>query len=176
MNDVNNAIDSREYSKNADTLFCRFMSPILFLSAVSILVSGLFVFNKPLPELLLDTLVMLFFTASFEALLRSSIKQTIRHHLVAVTYCLAFLFAVLKFYPSVGPALWTFAFIQIVMALSQNSQTMLVYSAVSVTIAAFYVSVFQTQTSYTLNIYYIIAQLVLLCYAFCGCENRLYHQ
>ncbi len=85
----------------------------------------------------------------------------VRHHLVSIIYSLTFLFAVLRFYHIAGPALWTFAFIQIILSLSQNSKTMLVYSALTVTIAGIYVSVPSIQISFTANIYYVVTQFVL---------------
>jgi diguanylate cyclase (GGDEF)-like protein len=166
LSDINNSISSNEYSENSDTLFCRFMSPILLLSAICVPIFGGFFLKRPLPGLILDTLVMLFFALSFEILLRVKIQQNIRHHLVSIAFCLTFLFAVLRFYPIVGPALWTFAFIQIIFSLSQNSQIMLVYSAITVTMAGLYVSIFQDQINFTINIYYIITQFVLFALLF----------
>ena len=166
LHDINNAIDSKEYSENADTLFCRFMSPILFVSMISIPIFSIFVLQKPLSDLILDILVMMFFAVSFEVLLRTKIKQNIRHHLVSIAYCLVFLFAVIRYYPIAGPVLWTFAFIQIILSLSQYSQTMLVYSAITVAIAGMYVCVFQAQINFTMNIYSILAQFALFALLF----------
>ena len=161
LNDVNNSISSTEYSANSDSLFCRFMSPILLMSAICFTILGGFVFKRPFPGLIIDSLIMFLFALAFEILLRVKIQQNTRHHLVSIAFCVVFLFVVLRFYPILGPALWTFAFIQIIFSLSQNSQIMLIYSAITVSTAGLYVSLFQTQVNFTVNIYYILTQFVL---------------
>ncbi|MBN1777846.1 MAG: EAL domain-containing protein [Clostridiales bacterium] len=159
--DIDNSTETNEYSRNFDKLFCMFMSPLLFVSAVGIIVLGILVFRRPVPELIFDACFMLAFAVFYEILLRTNVRQAIRHHLVSVFYSIIFLFSVWRYYPIVGPALWTFAFIQIVLSLSQNSQFMLIHSAITVALAGVYVSFFQAPTSFGTNTYYIGTQFVL---------------
>lgn len=166
LEDIKHSLNAKEYQKNFDTLFCMFMSPILIFCAISIPLFGYFVLKRPTQDLVLEVLVMFILAVAFEVLLRAKIKQIIRHHLVSLFYSVTFLFAVVRFYPLVGPALWTFAFVQIILSLSQNSQTMLTYSAITIIIAGLYVSFPLAQTNFTMNTYYTFTQFVLFTFLY----------
>lgn len=151
----------KEYLMSFDKLFCSILAPMLLIGAFCVPIFGIFILGRLASDIILDTAAFFFLGTMCVFLKADSIHYIIRHHLVSIVYSLTFMYAVLRFYPIAGPALWTFAFIQIILSLSQNSKTMLVYSAITITIAGIYVSIPSIQTSFTVNEYYVATQFVL---------------
>lgn len=151
----------KEYLMSFDKLFCSILAPMLLIGAFCVPIFGIFILGRLARDIILDTAAFFFLGMMCVLLRADSIHYIIRHHLVSIVYSLTFMYAVLRFYPIAGPALWTFAFIQIILSLSQNSKTMLIYSAITITIAGIYVSIPSIQTSFTVNEYYVATQFVL---------------
>ena len=151
----------KEYLMSFDKLFCSILAPMLLIGAFCVPIFGIFILGRLASDIILDTAAFFFLGTMCVFLKAESIHYIIRHHLVYIVYSLTFMYTVLRFYPIAGPALWTFAFIQIILSLSQNSKTMLVYSAITITIAGIYVSIPSIQTSFTVNEYYVATQFVL---------------
>ena len=124
---INNSISENEYSSNFDKLLCFFISPVLFIGAISLPFVGWLLLKRPLSDVITETIFMFSFASVFEVIPRVKMNQTLKHHAIAFLYSLIFLFCIVRYYSYVGPALWTFGFIEIVLSLSQNSKTMLVY-------------------------------------------------
>lgn len=161
LEDINNSISENEYSSNFDKLLCFFISPVLFIGAISLPFVGWLLLNRPLSDVIAETIIMFSFALVFEVIPRVKMKQTLKHHAIAFLYSLMFLFCIVRYYSYVGPALWTFGFIQIVLSLSQNSKTMLVYSAVTLTISGLFVTFFPEKLNFEMGLSYYLIQFVL---------------
>jgi diguanylate cyclase (GGDEF)-like protein len=161
LDDINNSISESPYSSNFDRLLCFFISPVLFIGAISLPLVGLLLLKRPLSDVLIETMLMFVFASAFEILPRLKIEQTLRHHAIAILYSLIFLYCIIRYYIFVGPALWTFGFIQIVLSLSQNSKTMLVYSAITLSVAGLFVTLFPAKLHFEMNLSYYLIQFAL---------------
>lgn len=161
FDDINNSINAAEYSGNFDRLLCMFISPVLLLGAISLPLIGWLILKRPLLDVIIDTIIMTCFAAAFELFIRIKLEQTDRHRAIAALYSLIFLFCIFRYYSFVGPALWTFGFIQIILSLSQNSKTMLVYSAITLSVSGLYVTFFPETLHFEMNLYYYLIQFAL---------------
>lgn len=161
INRLSTTTNPKEYLICFDKLFCYILSPMLFVGAFCILVFGFLLTGRSAVGVIHDSAILFVLGMACVLCTGNIVNFRVRHHLVSIIYCLTFLYSVLRYYPIAGPALWTFAFIQIILSLSQNSITMLVYSAITIIIAGVYVSVPPMDTSFTTNIYYVATQFFL---------------
>lgn len=153
--------DINDYSETIDILLCLFMSPILFISTLLIPLFGIYVLRSPAADIWLDALVMFFFASGFQLFLRTKMRHNIRHQHIAILYNVVLGFAVVRFYYLVGPALWTFAFIQILLSITQKSRSMLIYSATTLIVSGIYVVIHPMPAAFEINNNYIIVQCIL---------------
>lgn len=149
------------FAKNFNKLLCTFISPVLFISAIGTLVFGIFIFYKPVADILIESITFFSLGVCFQILLRTDLNVKLSNHLISLLYSIVLFFSVARFYHIVGPALWTFAFIQVVFSLAQNSKIMLTYSTITMFSSISYITLVSTHGNFTTDAYYSFVQLGL---------------
>ncbi len=149
------------YTKNFNKLLCMFISPILFLCVIITPMFGILVQNRPISEIFIDSIFFFLFGVCFEILMRINIKVKLATHLISILYNITLLYAVIMFYYIIGPAIWTFAFILLVLSLAQISPILRLYTVANMFLCLGYIVFFPTPVPFMLTPTYFFVQLGL---------------
>ncbi len=94
INALSSCESSNIFTNNFNKLLCMFMSPLLFLSALSLLFFGFLTLHRPVLELLIEGGIFILFGVCFEILLRAKINVKLTNHLISILYNVVLFFAV----------------------------------------------------------------------------------
>ncbi len=159
---IKNTYDLNQIIYYENQLACMLSSPLMFLGAI-ITAIHLFVHtSETKTNLFINTVVFLLIGIAFELLRRSKIKVSIASWILTVLFVIWFLFMYLRYYHTIGPAVWTIAVIQIVFSMSSLRRAMAVIKGSLTIIICLYTVINIKSFAYEVSLYYIIPQTFLL--------------
>jgi diguanylate cyclase (GGDEF)-like protein len=138
-------------ARHVNVILLRIMSILLLLCAVSQSILGPLVYLMPTAQLLTDIGVffisgIIVFTLSF-----LNPKPFFGNLLVALIYNLVFFYSLVRYYEYMGPAMWTFAFIIILISIARLTRTMLVVTGVALTVSLLYLRFFANLVNFPVD-------------------------
>ncbi len=158
---VMNSKSADEFKDNFDKFLCALLVPILIISIIGIAIFGVYISQRDMVDIVIDCIIISVLSLVAFYFYGDKVKINVRHHAVPILYNLVFMFAAVRFYTYVGPSIWTFAFIIVVLSLAQNSKTMLIYTFITVLLAAGYILLRNHNIVFYLDLHYVATQLFL---------------
>lgn len=123
---MDEAYEESDVLKYENMLARMFISPLLFLGAITVFLSRLFVLHEDWKTCFFDS-VVLFLSAVFcELYGRKAKNEKIKAHVFSDFFSVMLIFMVLRLYYITGPAVWTFAVILILVSLLRVKKDMLI--------------------------------------------------
>lgn len=167
MFDLLNAADDLTqilYYQNLIT--CMFASPLLFLGAIANIVVVYFFWGGNLTEVLLNSGIFLLLGISFEFISRKKLDINLFDHLVSLAQSICLAFIVVRYDDIIGPAVWSVAFVMIILSLMRLKITMLFYIAVTTFVCGLYVTFLLPAEGFHFSPVYFLIQNILFFFVF----------
>lgn len=158
-NAINEAEDDNLIVKYENMLLCMFISPILLVGSVANILVRYLIFHRELLVTLMDSAVLLLFGLCFELLLRIDfkIKARLISHFTSALFAVFYMYVVVKYYSLIGPSLWIFAFIPIVLSMVHSTKILWFYTGLSLFISWIYVTFIASRIEGLTNHFYILS-------------------
>jgi diguanylate cyclase (GGDEF)-like protein len=149
-------------SKYENIMVSMFASVLLLVASIANFVVRYIIQSQNLKICLFNSLIFLLISIAFEAATRLDLKTNIVTLIISVLSFLTLIFITIAFYNIIGPAIWTVAFIQLMMAMIRVTKTMLYYVIFAIILSNIYILYhFFHSPSFHLNMLYYIVQIVL---------------
>ncbi len=165
---LNNTTDDVKIMRYENAIICTFYSPLLCLSAVLIFIVQHCMWNLELHNVLIDCATFLAIGGTFGVLLKAKLNPYATTYIVSALSCAFTAFIVVRYYDYVGPAIWTFCFIEIMLAMVRMNRVMLTFIGVTVFFTGIYITFFSPDSTFRMEDYYYIVQFVLFTIVFLG--------
>lgn len=149
-----NDIDTIERMENY--FGCYYAIPVLIVGAVVN-----FILHYPLTSAYADSAFMLFLCFCFIISQYLKVKTRIITHMISILYSIVLIFVTVRIYAYVGPAIWTIAFINIIISSIRLTRVMLNYVTASTFFVGMYYSLLLSKTHFEFGTSYFILQLIL---------------
>lgn len=145
----------------------------VLLLAVAVINIVLFTFTGDfnISEILTNSAAFVFFAAVIFAADRIFKSEFHKYNTYNILICVLIVFVVLRYYAHIGPAVWTAAFILILLSITRNSSRMI--AAVAFTVIGLGIYVWAADLTYTGGTQYYAAQFILFAIAFILCSGIL---
>lgn len=166
INKINNSLGEDEITKYENILICYYASSLLILAAIANFLVRYIVYEEAFVNVTIDSAIFLVLGLSYEVLVIVKMKSELTSNLICVLSSLVFIFIVFRLYYFIGPAIWTVAFIQILLAMARLKRTMLFYMSTAIIISGLYVTFIYQNYTYNMGFTYSIIQTVLFAILF----------
>jgi len=154
--------DPNMTGKYENIMVSMFASVLLFFASISNFIIRYLIQSQDLKICLLNSLLFLIIGVAFEIISRIDLKTKIVTLIISALSFLTLIFITIAFYDTIGPAIWTVAFIQLLIAMIRITKVMLysiVFAIVMSNIYILYHS-FRSLFFHMGSIYYIV-QIIL---------------
>lgn len=152
--------NNKASAKLVNVFLLRTFSITLLFCIVSQALLGPLVYHTPTALLLMDIGVFFVLSVASFVMSFSRINLTLENYLIVLIYNFVFFYSVVRFYEMVGPVLWTFSFILILISTARLSNVMLGFSTITLAAALIYVR-FSNSVNFPVDNTSIIVHLVL---------------
>ncbi|WP_238882078.1 bifunctional diguanylate cyclase/phosphodiesterase [Clostridium sp. YIM B02551] len=149
-----NDIDTIERMENY--IGCYYGIPVLIIGAITN-----YILHHELKSAVVDSIVMLVLCFCFIITQYLRIKTRIITHWISFLFSLVLIFIAIRIYKYIGPAIWTIAFINIIISSLRITRVMLNYSIISTFLVCMYYSLVLSNTPFEFGMIYIIVQIIL---------------
>lgn len=148
--------------KHDNVILLRVISILLLLCAVSQSILGPLVYMMPTPQLLTD--IGVYFALGAAALVLSYFKSrpVLGNLLVALIYNFVFFYSLVRFYEFMGPVMWTFAFIIILISIARLTKTMLVVTGITLALSMIHLRFFSNLVNFPVDDVLTIVNFLLI--------------
>ena len=154
--------DAAEINKYENMLVSMYSSVLMFLASIVNFVVYYLIQSQRLSICLFNSLLFLIIGILFEVVVRIGLKDNLVTPIISGLSCLTLVFITIRFYDIIGPAVWTIAFIQLMLAMMRITRVMLYYIAFAILMSNIYIIYhFFHALSFHMDITYYIVQLVL---------------
>ena len=156
---LDTADDENQILKFDNMLVCMFVSPVMIFCAVINFILRYFVYHHDLITTLAENAVFLAFGIFYEIILRTDgkMRERSKAHLIGAVFGVAFFFAAIRFYDLMGPAIWLFGVIPIMLSMMQSTRMLWTYTGVSMFASWCYIT-FVSAAIYDYGAYYYAMQ------------------
>lgn len=145
---------------------CLFISPLLFLSAIANVIIFYFFGNGILNEFLINSGILFLLGIGFELISRIKLSGHLFDQLISLGLSFCLTFFVVRYYHLIGPAVWTIAFIMIILSLTRLKITMLYYLAVATFFCGLYVTFLLPIDNFQFAPVYFVFQNIFFAFVF----------
>ena len=155
---INQAENETILSEHYNIFICIYLAHMLIIVAPVVFILGHFVLRTNPLMTNIDSAILLAFGLCYARLARGRLDTKVATHVIAALSSLFFCFVAYRFYKFIGPSLWLFGFIPMVMAVVQSSTIRLTYSGGTMLLFALYAFFFHRD--YSPNDLYYVFQFV----------------
>ncbi len=145
---------------------CLFISPLLFLSAIANVVICYFLGNGILNEFLINSGILFLSGLGFELISRIKLSGSLFDQLISLGLSFCLTFFVVRYYHLIGPAVWTIAFIMIILSLTRLKITMLYYLSIATFCCGLYVTFLLPTDYFQFAPIYFVFQNIFFAFVF----------
>lgn len=147
-------------------LSCMLASPLLFLGAIANVIIVYFFWSGNLTEVLTNSAIFLLLGLTFETISRKELNSDSFDHLISLSQSTCLAFIVIRYYHIIGPAVWTAAFVMIILAMMRLKITMLYYITATTFICGLYVTFLLPVDGFRFAPVYFLIQNILFAFVF----------
>jgi len=142
-------------------LVCHFAYILMYIGTFFNFIIRYFIWGENIKGVLFDSILFLILGILFTLIPHIKISIAFSNHIISLLYSLWFVFVFLRYYNRIGPAVWTLAFIQIILAMVRISRIMLIYMSITTFISGLYVVFNAHQSTFQVSTVYYVSQFVL---------------
>jgi diguanylate cyclase (GGDEF)-like protein len=153
---INESNDMDTIERMENYIGCYYGIPVLIVGSVVN-----FILHYPLKSAIADSAFMLFLCFCFILSQYVKVKTRIITHWISILFSVVLIFVVVRAYAYVGPAIWTIAFINIIISSVRLTRVMLNYATASIFFIGMYYSLLLSDTPFEFGTSYFILQLIL---------------
>ncbi len=153
---INESNDMDTIERMENYIGCYYGIPVLIVGSVVN-----FLLHYPLKSAVVDSAFMLFLCFCFILSQYVNVKTRIITHWISILFSIVLIFVVIRAYAYVGPAIWTIAFINIIISSVRLTRVMLNYATASIFFIGMYYSLLLSDTPFEFGTSYFILQLIL---------------
>ncbi|MDF2869163.1 MAG: rane protein containing diguanylate cyclase domain [Anaerocolumna sp.] len=153
---INESNDMDTIERMENYIGCYYGIPVLIVGSVVN-----FILHYPLKSAIADSAFMLFLCFCFILSQYVKVKTRIITHWISILFSVVLIFVVVRAYAYVGPAIWTIAFINIIISSVRLTRVMLNYVTASIFLIGMYYSLLLSDTPFEFGTSYFILQLIL---------------
>ena len=136
------AEDSNMTSNYENIMVSMFVSISLFFISITSFVVRYLILSQNLKICLLDNLILLFIGIAFEIVVRVGLKTNLVTLIISGLYFLTLIFITIQFYDIIGTAVWSIAFIMLILAMIRITRVMLYATILAMIISNSYILYF----------------------------------
>jgi len=162
---INQAKNETILSEHYNIFICIYLAHMLIIVAPVVFILGHFVLRTNPLMTNIDSAILLAFGLCYARLARGRLDTKVATHVIAALSSLFFCFVAYRFYKFIGPSLWLFGFIPMVMAVVQSSTIRLTYSGGTMLLFALYAFFFHRDYSPN-DLYYVFQFVFFVCVIF----------
>jgi diguanylate cyclase (GGDEF)-like protein len=163
---LNAADDPSRIFYYQNIIVCMFVSPLLFFGAIANIVIVYFFWGGDLTAVLINSGIFFLLGLTFELISRKELSSALFDHLLSLSQSICLAFIVVRYYHIIGPAVWSVAFVMIILAMMRLKITMLYYIAATTFFCGLYVTFLLPTDGFLFTPVYFIIQNVLFCFVF----------
>jgi diguanylate cyclase (GGDEF)-like protein len=155
---INNTYEVNQITYYENQLACMLSSPLMFLGA---LIRFLFILlnrTDRSTNVIINIIILLCFGISFELLRKARLKVVITSRILTGLFAGYYLFIYIRFYPIIGPAVWTIAVILIIFSMSRLQKNMAVVITLIAITTCVYSLINLKSLEYQISLYYLVTQ------------------
>lgn len=145
---------------------CMLASPLLFFGAFANFIVVYFFWGGNLSEVLTNSAIFFFLGLIFELISRKKLDIDLFDHLLSLSQSICLAFIVVRYYHIIGPAVWSAAFVMIILAMMRLKITMLYYIAVTTFLCGLYVTILLPADGFRFSPVYFLIQNILFAFVF----------
>lgn len=160
---LNELDDIEAITKYENILNCMIASPLMLIGTLANFIFRYLIWHEEIHSILFDSIFLFTLFIAFEILMRIKLRAGLVTHAVSILYVSWFIFIFLKFYPFVGPAVWTVSFIQLLLSMTRIKKIMVFYIGGTIVSAGIYMLFTIPEHAFVLSLnYYVIQSIVLI--------------
>jgi len=163
---LNAADDPSQILYFQNIITCMLASPLLFIGSIANIVVVYFFWGNDLTTVLVNSGTFLLLGLTFELISRKELDIDLIDHLVSLFQSLCLAFIVVRYYHIIGPAVWSVAFVMVILAMMRLKITMLYYIAATTFICGLYVTFVLPVDGFRFAPVYFLIQNILFALVF----------
>ena len=163
---LNAADDPSQILYYQNMISCMLAAPLLFFGAFANLIVVYFLWGNDLTAVLVNSGIFLLLGLIFELISRKKLDSDLFDHLISLSQSLCLAFIVVRYYHIIGPAVWSVAFVMIIIAMMRLKITMLYYIAATTFICGLYVTFLLPVDGFQFAAVYFLIQNILFTFVF----------
>ena len=163
---LNAADDPSQILYFQNIITCMLASPLLFIGSIANIVVVYFFWGNDLTTVLVNSGTFLLLGLTFELISRKELDIDLIDHLVSLFQSLCLAFIVVRYYHIIGPAVWSAAFVMVILAMMRLKITMLYYIAATTFICGLYVTFVLPVDGFRFAPVYFLIQNILFAFVF----------
>ena len=134
--------DSNMTSNYENIMVSMFLSISLFFISITSFIVRYLIMSQNLKTCLFDSLILLFIGIAFEIVVRVGIKTNLVTIIISGLYFLTLIIITIQFYYIIGTAVWSIAFIMLILAMIRITREMLYATILAMIISNSYILYF----------------------------------
>jgi len=158
---INEADDIITITGCENLLVCIYAVSFMFVGSIINFVVRYVVWHDNLERTLIDSIIFIILGTLFSIILKIRLKFQTQTFFVSALYSVWLIFLTVRFYDHVGPAIWTVAAIQVILAISRITKVMLTFIALTTFFCGIYSWVTTLGSPYQMYYVYYVAQTIL---------------
>jgi two-component system NtrC family sensor kinase len=159
--------DVKMISTYENMLMCMYATVLLLFAMGVNIVVRYFILSQDITIVLCDCLFFLFLAVAFDVVTRIDLNSNMVTLLISGLFSLTTIFLTIRFYDIIGPAVWTVAFIQLLLIQMRINKIMISFLTGTLILTNIYVFYHSFHTiPYAMNIIYYVIQIVLFVVVF----------
>ncbi|PKM59465.1 MAG: hypothetical protein CVU99_13285 [Firmicutes bacterium HGW-Firmicutes-4] len=163
---LNAADDPSQILYYQNIISCMLAAPLLFFGAIANIVIVYFFWGGDLTAALINSGIFFLLGLIFELISRKELDSDLFDHLLSLSQSICLAFIVVRYYHIIGPAVWSIAFVMIILAMMRLKITMLYYIAATTFICGLYVTFLLPVDGFQFAPVYFLIQNVLFTFVF----------
>jgi diguanylate cyclase (GGDEF)-like protein len=163
---LNAADDPCQVLYYQNILTCMFAAPLLFFGVFANIAVVYFFWGGDLTAVLVNSGIFFLLGLTFELISRKELDSDLFDHLISLSQSICLAFIVVRYYHIIGPAVWTVAFVMIILAMMRLKITMLYYIAITTFACGLYVTFLLPDDAFLFTPVYFLIQNILFTFVF----------
>lgn len=153
---INESNETDKIEDMENYIGCYYGVPVLIIGSIAN-----YIMHHELRSSIQDSIFMLILCLCFCITPYLNLKTRIITHWISILFSVVLIFVTVRVYPFIGPAIWTIAFINIIISSIRVTRVMLNYATISTLFVSMYYSVVLSKTSFEFGTTYYIVQVIL---------------
>lgn len=155
--------DDEQVTYYENILVGMYASVLLFVAVIANIVMGYLYFQIPLFYIIQNALVFFFLGMTFSLVVRINLPVKTVDYILSGLGLVTNVYISINFYQIIGPAVWTVATIQLALAMTRMTKTLLYATELGIVISLIYIIIYSllNNTFFSLGALYYIIQIIL---------------